>query len=156
MHKSGTKACEYSAKAADGNIAQQGRAETAAGATEAVYRCACVKEEDKPRAEWKEALTCPSGYSPHDKDINICRVNYSKLNPENLSVGWIQTGRQLYWVTGWLLERCSDGSASYSSPSADQPADTCYFKAIDWNWGVRTQVTGVGQPAYMAVLCLKN
>lgn len=87
-HASGSKTCEYSTK--DDGGSKQGKAETAAGATEAAYQCACIKEADKPKAEWKEMLTCPAGYSPLDSDINMCRVI---VDGERASIGWIQTGK---------------------------------------------------------------
>lgn len=95
-HASGRKICEYSTKG-DGEPAMQDKAETVAGATQAAYGCACIKEADKPKAEWKEMLACPAGYSPLDSDVNVCRVILG--DSEQFSIGWIQTGK--YKLSGY-------------------------------------------------------
>lgn len=154
VHASATKACEYSAKGTGGVLAEQGKAETAQGATQPAYSCACIAEEDRKKAEWKEALTCPAGYEPLDKAINVCRVDAGKQG-KTLSVGWIETGE--------LTELCLCGASSLAAnassasilPPLRVPADTCYFKTVVWHYRDHDTAVGLGADAYLAILCLQ-
>lgn len=78
IHQSATNACLYSAKAPGGALAEQGAAATEEGAAEPAYRCACVWEEDRKRAGWKDALAWPASYAPFGEDVNMCRVDMER------------------------------------------------------------------------------